>query len=96
MICQTVKAGAECAFMTPKGCGYNGGACHPVVEKCEGCQRIIERDSGRFCAVYPNPAVKWKTGICNMATHVKVELSKQQQEKINPLKASKRAAAKKK
>ncbi len=92
MLCQTIRAGAECLFMTPKGCGYNGGSCQPIVEKCEGCQRIVQVEAGRYCSVYPNPSMKWRTGICNMATHVKIEISKQQQEKINPLKASKRAA----
>ncbi len=94
MICETIKAGMECAFMTPKGCGYNGGKCYPIVEQCEGCQRVVELDSGKYCLSYPNPAIKWKTGYCNFATHVKFETYRQQQEKLNPLKASKRAARK--
>lgn len=91
MICQTVKAGTDCAFMTKAGCGYNGGSCHQVVEQCEGCQRIVEVPAGRFCASYPNPGIKWKTGHCNFATHVKAPVTTQQV-KINPLKASKRAS----
>ncbi len=90
MVCQTVKAGMDCAFMTKAGCGYNGGSCHAVVEQCEGCQRIVEVPAGRFCASYPHPANKWKTGQCNFATHVKAGASSQKA-KINPLKASKRS-----
>lgn len=95
MICQTVKTGMECAFMTPKGCNYNGGSCHQIVEQCEGCQRVLTTDTGKFCATYPNPAIKWRTGFCNFATHVKLENFQQQQIKINPLKASKRATKRK-
>ena len=90
MICETVKAGLDCVFMTKTGCGYNGGSCYTVVDQCEGCQRIIEMDSGRYCASYPNPAVKWKTSHCNFATHNQKDVAAQQA-KINPLKASKRA-----
>ncbi len=93
MVCTTVKAGAECAFMTKAGCGYNGGSCHPIVEQCEGCQRAIEVSSGKYCSSYPNPAIKWKTSACNFATHMKVETKNEQ--KINPLKASKRNNKKK-
>jgi hypothetical protein len=93
MLCETVKGGAECAFMTKGGCGYNGGSCHSVVEQCEGCNRIISYDSGQYCQSYPNPSVKWKAGQCNFATHVKAA-SNGRQEKINPLKASKRAQKK--
>ncbi len=32
----------ECSFMTKKGCGYAGGQCKAIVEKCEGCSRIFE------------------------------------------------------
>lgn len=93
MICTTVKAGSDCAFMTKVGCGYNGGSCHPVVETCEGCQRVKELETGRYCSTYPNPAQKWKTGNCNFATHIKVE-KVQQQNKVNPIKASKRLKGK--
>ncbi len=93
MVCSTMKAGAECAFMTKTGCGYNGGTCHPIVEKCEGCQRTVEFSTGTFCTSYPNPSIKWKASACNFATHNKAEALGQQ--KINPLKASKRNNKKK-
>ncbi len=40
MICSVIKVGQECAFMTNKGCSYNGGKCYPVVESCKGCGRV--------------------------------------------------------
>jgi len=47
----------------------------------------------KFCSVYPNPAAKWRRGVCNFATHVKVEMPKDESgKKVNPLKAAKRAA----
>jgi len=88
MVCATMKAGVECAFMTKTGCGYNGGTCLQIVEQCEGCQRAVEFVAGKFCSSYPNPSVKWKTSACNFATHTKME--QQGQQKVNPLKASKR------
>jgi hypothetical protein len=91
MDCVTLKAGVDCAFMTKAGCGFNGGACHQVVEQCNGCNRVQQLAAGSFCASYPNPAAKWKAGHCNFATHVKLETQSQQQTKINPLKASKRS-----
>jgi hypothetical protein len=89
MVCATVKGGAECAFMTKAGCGYNGGSCHSIVEQCVGCDRIVDLETGQYCKTYPNPSVKWKTGHCNFATHVKAA-AQSHQDKINPLKASKR------
>jgi hypothetical protein len=69
------------------------GACSEIVEKCEGCARIIEMEDKKYCAVYPQPASKWRKGICNFATHVKKELPKDDSgKKVNPLKAAKRAA----
>lgn len=91
MHCVTVKAGTDCAFMTKSGCGFNGGSCHQVVEQCEGCQRVMETPTGRYCSSLPNPSAKWRTGQCNFATHVKLESSSRQSAKINPIKASKRS-----
>lgn len=70
----------------------NGVACEPVVEQCEGCGRIKEHEGGRYCGSYPSPEKKWHLGACNFATHVRAELDKGGKVKINPLKASKRAA----
>lgn len=95
MQCITLKKGVECAFMTNKGCNFNGGRCHSVVEKCEGCSRTLTGDEGTFCSVAPNPATKWARGNCNFATHLERKVA-EQAAKLNPLKASKRAAGGKK
>lgn len=89
MDCTTVKPGVPCVFMTKKGCTFNGGSCHPVVEACEGCERSSSFSEGWYCTACPDPSAKWKAGNCNLATHVK-EATQVQSSKINPLKASKR------
>lgn len=89
MICTTVRNGKECPFMTTKGCSYNGGICHEIVEQCSGCNRTMEVISGWYCTACPDPALKWKNGNCNLATHV-TAVATQAKNKINPLKASKR------
>ncbi len=93
MICQTVKTGIECSFMTKKGCGFTGGSCLPTVEACNGCGRLIEINGGTYCRIYPDPAARWSYGICPTATHVKKEVTEVVQ-KLNPLKASKRSKKK--
>ncbi len=75
--------------MTVEGCSYNGGSCHHVVEKCDGCNRSQELSSGWYCSACPEPAVKWKNGSCNLATHV-AKTAAVSGTRINPLKASKR------
>ena len=95
MQCQTVLRGTECTFWGNQGCVFPGGSCHIVVENCEGCDRVVEGSIGRVCSAYPAPAKKWVDGICNFATHVKVEI-KSEEARINPLKASKKAAGGKK
>ncbi len=91
MKCTTIRKGKECPFMSAKGCSYNGGLCHEVVEQCNGCNRTTEHSSAWYCTACPEPARKWQHGNCNLATHVAAAGSKKQA-KINPLKASKRAA----
>jgi len=88
MICETIRKGSECGFMTAKGCSYNGGRCHEAVEQCNGCQRKAQFNAGWYCTAFPEPARKWKNGNCNMATHIVV--ATEAKAKINPLKASKR------
>ncbi|TVQ97299.1 MAG: hypothetical protein EA399_13570 [Desulfovibrionales bacterium] len=78
---KTQKNGAAGAFLF-----------QPVVEKCEGCARIKEDDGLRHCTSYADPEAKWSLGVCNFATHVKASVDKEGKVKINPLKASKRAA----
>lgn len=92
MNCSTVKEGVYCSFMTGSGCSFNGGRCHPVIENCEGCDKVTAYSSGSYCASFPNPNVKWEFGRCNFASHLKTE--KVEAKKLNPLKASKRSAGK--
>jgi hypothetical protein len=66
-----------------------------VVAECEGCDRIVEGTIGQVCSLAPSPSHKWAGGLCNFATHRKVEI-KIEELKINPLKASKKAAGGKK
>jgi len=66
----------------------------PVIEKCEGCDRIVEESGAQYCQSYLKPESKWRLGICNFATHAKPEI-KIVTVRINPLKAAKRASAKK-
>lgn len=90
MLCQTVKPGVECIFMKKSGCSYNGGQCHPIVEQCEGCQRVMEFSTGKYCLSFTEPRLKWNPSVCSLATHVKRDY-KVSARKINPLKASKRS-----
>jgi hypothetical protein len=87
-----MKQGQECAFMGNGGCSANGGNCEPIVEKCVGCERTKEFEGQKFCASYPEPSRKWAHGVCNFATHVRATVDKEGKIKVNPLKASKRAA----
>lgn len=89
MVCASVKDGYECFFMKKKGCQFNGGTCHPIVEQCEGCQKVKDFPTGKYCLNFPDPLAKWRLGNCNMATHLK-ETTKKENAKLNPLKASKR------
>ena len=89
MHCTTIKEGKECPFMTAKGCSYNDGICHQIVEQCQGCNRGAEFSAGWFCTACPEPASKWKNGNCNLASHVSAATTSTKT-KINPLKASKR------
>jgi len=89
MICETIRKGSDCAFMTAKGCGYNGGLCHEIVEACQGCSRAIQFDAGWYCTACPEPVIKWRKGNCNLATHI-TKAVVAAKAKINPLKASKR------
>ena len=73
---------------------YTNGSFNPVIEQCDGCDRIVEVESTKYCRSYTTPQAKWKLGICNFATHVKPEFTTATI-KINPLKAAKRASRRK-
>ncbi|MCB2181861.1 MAG: PxxKW family cysteine-rich protein [Desulfobulbaceae bacterium] len=74
---------------------HSSGFFNPVVEQCEGCERIVEANNNKYCQTYAFPDAKWRLGICNFATHKKPEIIVDKI-RVNPLKASKRASAKKK
>ncbi len=73
---------------------YSERNFQPVVEQCAGCDRIVEESDSQFCQSYLQPESKWRLGICNFATHAKPEITVTTV-RINPLKAAKRASAKK-
>lgn len=73
---------------------YSKVARLEIHENCEGCEKIEILDSKNYCVKYIDPAFHWETDqICAFATHVKREV-KVVKKMVNPLKASKRAAAK--
>jgi RNA polymerase subunit RPABC4/transcription elongation factor Spt4 len=82
----------EGAVKTDEGLTYKGVVMEPIVEQCEGCERIVPFEDEKYCPTYAQPARKWAGGVCNFATHVRAEVDKAGKVKVNPLKASKRAA----
>lgn len=78
------------AVKTAEGVTVNGFVISPCVEQCQGCERTRDFDNQHFCSSYPDPASKWLGGNCNFATHIKAAAA--DKVKVNPLKASKRAA----
>ena len=72
---------------------YNNGEFKPIIDKCDGCERVVEESGNKYCKTYLNPEAKWKLGICNFATHEKPEIVVAKV-RINPLKAAKRASKK--
>ncbi len=82
----------EGAVMTGEGLSYKGVIMEPVVEKCDGCERIVAVEDSKYCPSYAQPERKWAQGVCNFATHVRASVDSEGKTKVNPLKASKRAA----
>ena len=70
---------------------FSEGKFQPIVEKCEGCDRVVEAEGNKYCQTYLYPQAKWRVGICNFATHQKPEIIVSNV-KVNPLKAAKRAS----
>ncbi len=48
----------------------------PIVEKCDGCDRVLTEGDGKTCSAFAFPDTKWRLGPCSMATHVKTETAK--------------------
>jgi len=40
MICKIHNI--ECCFMSKRGCGASGSNCCTIIDKCNGCDRVIE------------------------------------------------------
>lgn len=78
------------AVRTAEGVIVNGFLVSPCVDQCNGCERVREFEEEKFCSSYPDPTYKWGQGRCNFATHIKTQTNASA--KVNPLKASKRAA----
>ncbi|MGB5685384.1 MAG: PxxKW family cysteine-rich protein [Candidatus Electrothrix sp.] len=80
-------------MQTSNAVNYSDGPFQPIIEKCEGCDRIVEENSSQYCKTYVDPTAKWRLGICNFATHAKPEIEVVTV-RVNPLKAAKRASSK--
>ena len=78
------------ATATAEGMSFKGATFSPVIENCEGCNRVKEFEGTNYCSSYAMPGAKWAMGNCNFATHVSKEIKAQG--KVNPLKASKRSS----
>lgn len=74
---------------------HSSGFFHPIIDKCEGCDRIVDANNNKYCQTFAFPEAKWRLGICNFATHKKPEIVVAKI-KVNPLKAAKRASGGKK
>lgn len=92
MECQTIKPGVECSFWKRGACSFPSGKCNTIDERCDGCGHTMESEGGRYCKVYADPTSKWMLGTCNFATHIEAAAATESKA-VNPLKASKRAAA---
>ena len=63
-----------------------------IIDECQGCGHVRAHEEGHFCRSYAAPASKWALGMCNFATHRRIEKT-ESAHKVNPLKASKRGGA---
>ena len=72
--CEIPKA--KCNARDENGVCKIHAVCQPIIDKCEGCDRI---ENG-YCTAYINPEAKWRVGgpdgICPLASHVKREVEK--------------------
>ena len=66
----------------------------PIVDSCEGCERVEEINKNKYCSKYADPSFHWENNLgCSFATHVKRETNVAKKI-VNPLKASKRLTKK--
>ena len=65
------------------------GTFQPIADDCSGCGHVRALGDASFCKTYSNPGKKWALGMCNFATHKRIEKTEEARS-LNPLKASKR------
>ena len=83
----------EGAVKTDAGVTYKGVVMEPVDEKCEGCERHPALRRRKFLShLRPARPQVGPTASAISPTHVRAEVDKTGAVKVNPLKASKRAA----
>ena len=88
------------AVKTEQGVEVKGMLMQPVVEKCEGCDRVRTFEEQQFCGSYPNPVNSPFVEKVEVVRKGRVRRAKLfylrertgKAAKVNPLKASKRAA----
>ncbi len=66
--------------------------CYPIIEKCEGCSHAAVEGEASYCDTYAKPDFQWKNGNCIASTHIEHHIVSAAEQKVNPLKASKRAS----
>lgn len=54
------------AVKTEQGVEVKGMLMQPVVEKCEGCDRVRTFEEQQFCGSYPNPPRSGSTGAATL------------------------------
>lgn len=63
----------------------------PIIDKCEGCNRIEEINGTNFCSAYLRPYYKWRLGICPLCSTIrKVEYTKQEKQRVGQQKQHKK------
>lgn len=91
-LCRTIRKDEQCAFAGKGGmCEYIGDKCYQIVEDCNDCNNIVIYNEKSYCKIYMSPDAKWYSAECCPMCTTKEKKIKEGQ-KINPLKASKRAA----
>ena len=61
----------------------------PVVEQCNGCERVLSADDSALCSAFAFPDTKWRLGPCSMATHIKSESANAEKKRVGQQKQKK-------
>jgi hypothetical protein len=87
------KRNKECAFWSEEDqkCVSLDGDCFPIIEQCEGCDKIYEFEGVYYCKVYTNPKRKWEMIPCYFKKQKEREIEiEKKKDLLNPIKMSKR------